>query len=380
MTDYPRFRPVAVQTDLDFRNHHGARQVDLAFRIADWWLQGRRETAARQVFRWGRQAIVPPMRLASIIALGLWASAFAAEGQEWPSKPLTAVIPFAAGSVTDVVPRVVFEQLSQQLGHNIIVENRPGAGSTTAASQVAKADPDGYTILVNSSAHTIAPALYPKVTYDPIRDFVPVAPLGVVPSLVVVPADRGFKTLADFIAAAKQKPGAMNFASAGVGTATHLGAVRFQLSAGIQAAHVPFKGGPESMGEVIAGRIDYFLAPVGVARSHVKDGKVTALAVNTPKRVAALPDVPTMSEAGLVNAEYKFWLGMFLPATTPRSIVDKLERETFKALATKSVKDKLAALSIEPMAMTSAAFGAYIEKEIVADAALVKAAGIKAQY
>ena len=336
MTDYPRFKAVAFQTEHDFGNYHGARLVDLVFRLTDKWLERRQNVsshAARQFrpnFRQSTQGIVRPMYLASMIALGLRVSAFAAEGQEWPAKPLTAVIPFGAGSVTDVVPRVVFEQLSQQLGQNIIVENRPGAGSTTGANQVAKSEPDGYTILVNSSAHTIAPALYPKVTYDTVRDFVAVAPLGVVPSLIVVPADRGFKTLADFISAAQQKPGAMNFASAGVGTATHLGAVRFQLSAGVRAAHVPFKGGPESMGEIIAGRIDYFLAPVGVALSHVKDGKVTALAVNTPKRVAALPEVPTMSEAGLVDAEYQFWLGMFLPAKTPRSIVDKLERETLQ--------------------------------------------------
>ena len=186
--------------------------------------------------------------------------------------------------------------------------------------------------------------------------------------------------LADFIAAARDKPGTMNFASAGVGTATHLGAVRFQLAAGVQAAHVPFKGGPELLREVIAGRIDFFVAPIGVAQSHVTDGKLTALVVNTPKRVAMLPDVPTMTEAGLVNAEYQFWLGMFLPARTPRPIVDKLQRETAKALATPGVKDKLATLGVEPMAMTPAEFGAHVEKEIVADAALVKAAGIKAQH
>jgi tripartite-type tricarboxylate transporter receptor subunit TctC len=385
MTDYSRFRAETFRTEPGVREYQGAPQVDLIFRLADWWLRRHERSAhaareVRSTFTGGGPSIVRPMRWASLAAIGLAATALAAEAQEWPAKPLTAVIPFAAGSVTDVVPRIVFEQLSKQLGQNIIVENRSGAGGTTAATQVARSEPDGYTILVNSSAHTIAPALYPKVTYDAARDFIAVAPLGIVPSIVVVPPDRGFKTLADFIAAAKHKPGAMNFASAGVGTATHLGAVRFQLSAGVRAAHVPFKGGPESMGEVIAGRIDYFLAPVGVALSHVKDGKLMALAVNAPKRIAALPEVPTMSEAGLVNAEYQFWIGMFLPAKTPRSIVDKLERETFKALASQSVKDKLASLSIEPMAMTSALFGAYVEKEIVADAALVKAAGIKAQH
>ena len=320
-----------------------------------------------------------PTRLMPTIALGLALTVSGAEAQQWPTKPLTVVVPFAAGSITDVVPRVVFEQLSTQLGQNVIVENRPGAGTTTAANQVARSDPDGYTILVNSSAHTIAPALYPKLSYDPMRDFAAVASLGVVPSVLVVPPARHFKTLADFIAAAKAKPGAMNFASAGVGTATHLGAVRLQLSAGVQAVHVPFKGGPESVGEVIAGRMDFFLAPIGVALPHVKDGTLTPLVVNTAKRAAALPDVPTTSEAGLLNAEYPFWLGMFLPAKTPRSIVDKLHAETAKALATASVRDKLAALGIEPMAMTPTELDAYVQREIDSDAALVKAAGIKAQ-
>ena len=319
-----------------------------------------------------------PIRLMPVVVLGL-ALTFKAEAQEWPTKPITAVVPFGAGSVTDVLPRVVFEQLSKQLGQNIIVENRPGAGTTTASGQVARAEPDGYTILVNSSAHTIAPALYSKLTFDPIRDFTAVVPLGMVPSVLVVPPSRGYKSMADFVAAAKVKPGAMNFASAGVGTATHLGAVRFQNSADIQAAHVPFKGGPELMGEVIAGRIDFFMAPIGVALQHVQDGKLAALAVNSDKRSSALPNVPTTREAGLADAEYPFWIGVLVPVKTPRSIVDRLHAETAKALVTPSVRDKIAAMSIEPMPLTSTEFAAYIEKQIPSDAALARAAGIKPQ-
>lgn len=378
MTVYPRFRVVQGN-----KHYHGARLVEAVFRLANWWLL-RFDTAAepanqsRLASTAGMRAVHSPRwRTASALVLAVASSAAAA--QDWPTKPITAVVPFGAGSVTDVLPRVVFEQLSRQLGQNIIVENRPGAGTTTASTQVARAEPDGHTILVNSSAHTIAPALYSKLNYDPVRDLTAVVPLGMVPSVLVVPPSRGYKTMADFIAAAKANPGAMNFASAGVGTATHLGAVRLQNSVGIQAAHVPFKGGPESMGEVIAGRIDFFMAPIGVALQHVQDGKLAALAVNSDKRSSALPNVPTTKETGLADAEYPFWIGVLAPAKTPRSIIDRLHAETVKALATPSVREKIAAMSIDPMPMTPTEFAAYIEKQIPADAALAKAADIKPQ-
>jgi tripartite-type tricarboxylate transporter receptor subunit TctC len=313
--------------------------------------------------------------LASAIAFSL--VGLEAHAQTWPAKPIRALVPFAAGTITDILPRVVFEQLSTQLGQSIIVENRPGAGSTSAASFVAKADPDGYTVLVNSSAHTIAPALYSSLSYDPARDFSAVLPLGIVPSVLLVSPTAGFKTVADFVAAAKAKPGVLNFGSAGVGTATHLSAMRFQSSAAVEAVHVPFKGGPEIIREIIAGRIDFFFAPVGNALPYVQDGKLAALVVNSAKRSAALPEVPTTSEAGFVNAEYPFWIGMFLPAKTPRSIVEKLHGETLKALATPKVRDKLITLGVDPMVMSPTEFDAYVEKQMVADAALAKAAGIK---
>jgi len=316
-----------------------------------------------------------PLMLVS--AIGLAFMSFDATAETWPTRTLTAIVPFAAGSFTDVVPRVVFEELSKQLGQNIIVENRPGAGTTTAAAFVAKSDPNGYTILVNSSAHTIAPALYPKLSYDPVRDFAGVVPLGIASSVLVVPPTSGFKTAAEFVAAAKAKPGAMNFATPGVGTGLHLSALRFQSSAGIQAVPVMFKGGPESMAEVIAGRIDFFFAPVGIAFPHVKAGMLTALAVNSFKRSAVLPEVPTTSEAGFTNAEYPFWIGMFLPAKTPRNIVDKLYSESVKAVANPMVREKLVALGVDPMEMTSTEFDAHVERQIAVDAALVKEAGIK---
>jgi tripartite-type tricarboxylate transporter receptor subunit TctC len=322
---------------------------------------------------------VKPIRWVVIVGLCLTLTTFKAQAQAWPAKPLKAIVPFAAGNVTDVVPRLVFEQLSTQLGQSIIVENRPGGGATTGAGFVATAEPDGYTILVNSSAHSIAPALYPNLGYDPARDFAGVIPLGIIPSVLVVPPVRGFRTIDDFVVAAKAKPGALNFASAGVGTATYLSAVRFQSSAGVQAVHVPFKGGPEAIAEVITGRIDFFFAPVGVALPHVKEGKLTALVVNSAKRSSALPEVPTTSEAGFSNAEYPFWIGILLPAKTPRDIVDKLYRETLKALQAPTVRDKLATLGVEPLVMAPGEFDAQILNEIAANAALVKASGMKPQ-
>jgi tripartite-type tricarboxylate transporter receptor subunit TctC len=316
-------------------------------------------------------------RLTLLSALAFALISGGAQADSWPAKPLRAVVPFAAGTLTDILPRILFEQLSTQLGQSIVVENRAGAGSTTAAGLVARADADGYTLLVNSAAHTIAPALHPTLSYDPVRDFAAVIPLGLAPSVLVVSPASGFKTVAEFVAAAKAKPGALSFGSAGVGTATHLSAIRFLASAGIEAVHVPFKGGPEILSEIIAGRIDFFLAPVGNALPLVQDGKLTALVVNSAERSAALAGVPTTAEAGFSDAEYPFWIGMFVPAKTPRSIVDRLHREAAKALATAKVRDKFLALGVEPMPMSATDFDAFIANEIAADAALVKAAGIK---
>jgi tripartite-type tricarboxylate transporter receptor subunit TctC len=318
-----------------------------------------------------------PFRVMLVSALVLPAAIFKAEAQTWPTKPLRAIVPVAAGSVLDIVPRVVFEQLSTQLGQSIVVENRPGAGGTIGSSYVAKAAPDGYTILVNSSAHTIAPARYANLGYDPARDFAAVVSLGVSPFVLVASPARGFETARDLVAAAKAKPGTFNFSSPGVGTASHLSAERFQLSAGVHATHVPFKGGVEAMTEVMAGRIDFFFVALGAALPHIRDGKLSALAVNSATRSAALPEVPTIQEAGFHAAEYPTWFGLFLPAGTPREIVDELHRETLKALQEPKVREKLATLGMEPMVMTPKEFDAYVEKEIISDAALVKAIRLK---
>ncbi len=318
-----------------------------------------------------------PIVFTLLPVLGLGLATMEVRAETWPTKPLKAIVPVGAGSTTDIIPRIVFEQLSAQLGQSIVVENRVGAGGTIGSAFVAKADPDGYTVLAHGSALTISPALYPNLGYDPARDFIAVVPFGISPNVLVVPPARGWKTVGDLVAAAKARPDGLTFSSVGVGTATHLSAERFRVSSGIKAVHVPFKGGAEAMTEVIAGRIDFFFGPVALVLPQVQEGKLTALAVNSAKRSAALPDVPTTLEAGFADAEYPIWLGMFLPAKTPRDIVDKLNRETLTALREPKVRDKLATLGFEPMVMTPAEFAAYVKKEISVNAALVKAAGIK---
>jgi tripartite-type tricarboxylate transporter receptor subunit TctC len=324
-----------------------------------------------------KEELVQPIRLVLLMTLGLSFATVQAAAETWPMKPIRATVPVGAGSTTDIVPRLVFEQLSIQLGQTIVVENRTGAGGTIGAAFVAKADPDGYTVLVHSNAHTIAPALYPNLNYDPAEDFAAVVPLGTSPNVLVVSPARGFKTVGDLVAAAKAKPGALNFSSVGLGTATHLSAERFRSSAGLDMVHIPFRGGAEAMTEVIAGRVDFFFGPVGIVLPHVRDGKLLALVVNGAKRSAALPDIPTTREAGFADAEFPTWFGLFLPAKTPRAIVDKLHAETIKALQAPKVLEKLSALGVDPMMISPREFDALIRKEIAINADLVKASGAK---
>jgi len=244
---------------------------------------------------------------------------------------------------------------------------------------VAKSPPDGYTLLAHGSAHTIAPALYKGLPYDPARDFAAVAPIGISPSVLVVPPAKGMKTAAELVAAAKARPNALNFSSVGIGSATHLSAERFVSSAGVHAVHIPFKGGAEAMTEVIAGRVDFFFGPVALVLPHIREGKLAALAVNTDKRSPALPAVPTLREAGFQDAEYPIWFALFAPAKTPRDIVERLNRETLKALQTPKVREKLTGLGVDPMPMSPDEFAAHVEREVALNAALAQKAGLKAE-
>jgi tripartite-type tricarboxylate transporter receptor subunit TctC len=316
------------------------------------------------------------IRWLSIVVTMLCAAA-PVGAETWPSRNIRVIVPFAAGSTTDIVPRLILEQLGLQLAQTFVVENRGGAGGTIGSTAVARADADGYTLLVNSNAHTIAPAFYPALPYHPARDFAAVALLGISPNVLVVSPARGFKTIADLVAAAKAKPGSLNFSSVGIGSATHLSAERFRLSAGLNVVHVPFKGGAEAMTEVIAGRIDFYFGPVGLVLPQVKEGKLVALVQNGSRRSSSLPDVPTTREAGFADAEFPIWFGLFAPAKTPPSIVEKLNGEALKAIQSAKTAEKLAGLGVDPLPMNPDEFSKFVEREVAANAALVKAAGIQ---
>src|SRR5215510_6634430 len=310
--------------------------------------------------------------LISLSTLGFAFLGTEGTAQSWPAKPIRAMVGFPAGGIVDVLTRVVCDQLSPRLRQPIIVENRTGAGGNIATAFVAKSDPDGHTLLVHSAAHTIAPSLQPNLSYDPARDFSAVVPLGVTPNVLVVSPTRGFKAVRDLVAAAKAKPGLLTFASAGVGTGTHLSAELFRVSAGIELIHIPFRGTPEMITELMAGRIDFFVGPIGIVLPHIREGQLLALAANSPTRTAALPSVPTMSEAGFIDADYPNWFGLFVPAKTPRDVVNTLQTKTAKVLQAPNVQSKLATLGVDPMALTSAEFNEYVKGEVKMNAALVK--------
>ncbi|HEY5000032.1 MAG TPA: tripartite tricarboxylate transporter substrate binding protein [Usitatibacter sp.] len=319
------------------------------------------------------------LRTAVLAFLGIIAAAGALAQGNYPDKPIHFIVPFSAGSGTDIIARTVGEAMSRSMGQPIIIENKPGAGGTLGAAQVAKSNPDGYTLLVHSAGHVANAAIYTSLSYDTIKDFAGVTPLASLPNVLVVSPAKGWKTVGDMVQKARANPGTFNYGSAGVGSATHMNAEIFRNSAKFDAVHVPFKGTPEAMTEIAAGRLDFFFAPLSSALPLIKEGRLQALAVGTAQRSPVLPNVPTTIEAGFPHSDYIFWVAMLAPAATPRAIVERLNAEALKALASPEVKDKLAVLGAEPMPMTPAAFDAFIKSESVRMAAVVKNAGIKAQ-
>jgi tripartite-type tricarboxylate transporter receptor subunit TctC len=305
-------------------------------------------------------------------------SAQSSPTQAWPSKPVRIIVPVTAGSALDMTARVIAERLSAQLGQTFVVENRTGAGGTIGAAFVAKSDPDGYTILIHSTAVTIFPATFANLPFDTARDFAAVTPAVSAPLVLVVSPSR-HKSLKEMVATAKAKPGSINYATVGAGAAAHMTAERLRLSAGFEAQQIPFRGAPEAQTEVVAGRVDFFFSPVQVAQALIKSGQLSALAVSSARRSTSLPEVPTTIEAGYPNSDYEFWLGFFLPAKTPPAIVDRLYQEIRKAKDHPEVKAKLAAAGGEPMDMTPAEFQDYIRKSVEMNHVLAKAAGIKPQ-
>lgn len=297
----------------------------------------------------------------------------------YPSKPIRVIVPFAAGSTTDIIARAVADKLGASLGQTLVVDNRAGASGTIGQALVAQATPDGYTLMIHSSSHTVSPWTFARLPFDTLKGFVGITPIASLPNALVVSPEKKLRTLGELVAAAKAKPGAFNYASAGQGSATHLNAEKFRMAADIDAVNVPFKGSAEAVSEVIAGRVDYYFSPIAPVIGQIQAGQLLALAVGSPRRASALPDVPTTAEAGVPGSEFNFWIGMMAPAGTPEPIVRRLHDEVVKALATPEVKERFLKLGAEAWTMAPRDFDAYLRKEVADNEALVKAAGLKPQ-
>ena len=311
------------------------------------------------------------------LALAFMLSPGVALAQDWPAKqPIKVIVPFTAGSATDIAGRIVFEQVGKQIGQNFVFENRGGAGTTLGAAMVAKADPDGYTLLVNSTSQVVVASTYAKLPYSVADDFIPISALADIP--FVVSTTTHYKSMKDVVAASS-KPGGIFYGTNGPGSSGHLFMEALRLAAGYPITHVPFRGTVEAMTEVIAGRIDMFPAPALNAINLTKEGKVNSLAVSSPKRLPLMAEVPTLAEVGLPKAQYQFWVGSFAPAKTPKAIVERLNREVVAALHVKETADRIIALGGSPMPMTPAEFDAFVRREIALNGEIVKASGYQPQ-
>lgn len=312
---------------------------------------------------------------ASLAALPL-RSAYA---QAFPSKPIRIIVPFTPGSATDTITRPIAERLSAALGQPVLIENRAGAGGTIGIGALAKAPSDGYTLGVVSTGHVVNPVLYANLNYDTIKDFAGVAPLASLPSVLVVSPSLGIRSARELVAAAKAKPGSFNYATAGVGSGAHISAEKFRMAAGIDAVHVPFKGSPESLTETMGGRTQFTVTPLSTAAGHIKDGRLLALAMSTPRRVAAFPDVPTMAEAGFPQGEFNFWVGLLAPVATPRDIIHRLNAEINKTLQLPEIRARFETMGAVPMMMSPEEFDKFLRDESSVLTEVMRASGAKAQ-
>jgi len=302
-------------------------------------------------------------------------TAVAANAQQYPNRPIRLISPYPAGSASDTVTRVVLDQVSQLIGQPMVIELKPGAGGATGFASVARSDPDGYTLVTSSSSMATETVLHSKLPYDPIKDFVHVVLLGTSPNILVASAKSGFKSVEDLVKAAKEKPGTLTFASAGIGSSSHMAAERFRLAAKIDVRHVPFKEG--GLVQVMAGNIDFYFIPLAAAASAIGSDKLIILAVSSPKRVSVLPNVPSVVEAGYPDAVFRFWNGISAPVKTPASIVNKLHDVTEEALKLPAVQEKLAKLGVEPAQISTDEFMKFVKDDIEATVQLAKQADIQ---
>jgi tripartite-type tricarboxylate transporter receptor subunit TctC len=289
------------------------------------------------------------------------------------------IISFPPGSSTDIVGRVIAQKLSEYWGQPVLAENRGGAGGSIGTAAVAKAAPDGYTLLLDSSAHAVTPAIYAKLPYDTLKDFVEIAPLAGQPNVLVVLPGSPVKSVADLIADAKARPGQINFASAGIGSGTHLNLEKFKLATGIDVTHIPYKGTQEVITDLLGGRVDYYFAPISAGLSSVRDGKLRALAVSSSSRSSSLPEVPTLAESGVPGFEFTLWFGVWGPAGMPADIVDKISKDVNRAIADPGVRERLGKLGNDTMSMSPVEFSQFVRRELEDYARIIRAAGIKPQ-
>jgi tripartite-type tricarboxylate transporter receptor subunit TctC len=314
-------------------------------------------------------------RLVLIAAL-ICGAETAALAQGWPTRPVHVLVPQSAGGALDIVTRAVAEQLTVRLGQPVVVENRTGAGNTIAMAAVARSDPDGYTVLANSATHSLAPVIYNNLPFDTLRDLAPIIPLGNTPLVMLVAPSKHYRDVAAFVEAARAGRGSMTYASGGAGSITHLAMEAFRLAAGFEAVHVPLKGAPEAITEVLAGRADIYFSPLPAALPFLQDGRLQALAVSSSNRTAMFPDVPTIAEAGYPAATYNFWVGLFLPSRTPAAIMDRLYQETLAALHLPLLQERLARIGADPMPLDRDGFARLIENELALNSKVAKAAGL----
>ena len=316
-------------------------------------------------------------RTTVLAVMVLFSAAGIAQPQQYPNKPVRFIIGFTPGSEIDVVGRMISQEMSEKWGQRVVVDNRAGAGGTVAGAIVVGATPDGYTLYFNSVSHTASQALYPKLTYDTLRDFAGVSQATSAPNVLVVAPTQGLKSVKELIALARQKSGQINFGSAGVGSGTHITGEMFKHAAALNVAHVAYKGVPELLADTMTGRIHYSFSPIGNTLALVKDRRLLALAVTTTARTPSLPDVPTVAEAAIPGFEWDQWYGLFAPAKTPRPIVNQLSREMARVLALPDIRDRLAVRGSVPKPSTPEQFDKFVRAEVEKVTKAIRAAGIK---
>jgi tripartite-type tricarboxylate transporter receptor subunit TctC len=322
-----------------------------------------------------RQTNWPRLALACAAVPMVLVSTALAHAQSYPSRPIQLISPFPAGSASDTVTRVVMEQVSQRIGQAVVIETKTGAGGSVGFGFVAKAAPDGYTLATSSSSMATESVLHRTLPYDPLKDFAHVVMLGTSPSILVASTKSGFKSLADLVAAAKAHPGTLTFASAGIGSSSHMAAERFRLAAQIDVRHVPFKEG--GLVQVMAGNIDFYFIPLAAAPSAVNSDRLVVLAVSAPERLAILPNVPSVTELGYPDAVFRFWNGISAPAGTPRDAINKLHDVTNEVLKDAEVRDKLAKLGVEPAQMSIEEFDKFFREDFNSTIELARRADFK---